>query len=53
MILPDDLEIIVGEEINPEWYAYEAPLDQFIVQTLSEAQADAIGLVMRSSVADG
>lgn len=53
MILPDELEITVGEEINPEWYTREMPLDQFIVQTLEEAQADAIGLVMRSSVADG
>lgn len=53
MILPDDLEVIVGEEINPEWYTREMSLDQFIVQTLEEAQADAIGLVMRSSVADG
>lgn len=53
MVLPDELEILEGQEIDAEWYAYEVPLDVFLVQTLEEAQADAIGLVMRSSIADG
>ena len=43
MILPDEVEIEVSQEINPDWYALEIPLEHLLAPTAEGALADALG----------
>lgn len=53
MVLPDDVDVEIGSEIDPVWRAVEIPLTRLLAPSPEGALADALGLVMRSAVADG
>lgn len=53
MVLPDAVEVAVGDSVSPEWAQVATPLDWLIRATPAQAAADALGLVMRQVVAEG
>lgn len=53
MVLPDEVEVSVGDSARPEWAQVATPLDWLIRATPAQAAADALGLVMRQGIAEG
>lgn len=53
IILPDEVEISEGETLTHETMMKALPIETFISASAEEALADALGLVLRSCVADG
>lgn len=53
LVLPDAVEIEAGQEIDPECFEMGLPLDDFLAFTPEMAMADALGLLLRPSVAEG
>lgn len=53
LILPDGVEVAEGEEITDELWAMARPFSMFERATKEQAAADALGLVLRASVAEG
>ena len=53
MILPDDVAVTEGDTITPEITGRALPIESFITVSAEDALADALGLVLRASVADG
>lgn len=53
LILPDDVEIAEGDEITDRLRELSRPFSDFKRATKEQAQADALGLLLRTSVADG
>jgi hypothetical protein len=53
LILPDNMNIAQGDKITDAIRAKALPFEQFHRETKEQAAADALGLVMRASVAQG
>lgn len=53
VILPDEVEIVEGDEITEELLLMALPFSSFERATREQAAADALGLLLRTSVAEG
>ena len=53
LILPDTAEVADGQIVTPELEAQGQPLETFVALNAEDALAEALGLVLRTAVADG
>ncbi len=53
LILPDDTKITIGDEITDDLRELSRPFSAFERATREQAQADALGLLLRTSIAEG
>ena len=53
LVLPEELTVEAGQEIDPEWHDVALPLDRFLSLTPQMALADTLGMLLRTSVVEG
>lgn len=53
LIFPDSVDVRTDQEVSPELWAQAQPLEMFVALNAEDAMTEALGLVLRTAVADG
>lgn len=53
LIFPDSADIQTDQEVSPELLTQAQPLEMFIALNAEDALTEALGLVLRTAIADG
>lgn len=52
LIFPDGVDVRTDQEVSPELLAQSQPLEMFVALNAEDAMTEALGLVLRTAVAD-
>lgn len=53
LIFPDSVDVQTNQKVSPELLAQAQPLEMFIALNAEDALTEALGLVLRTAIADG
>lgn len=53
LIFPDNVDVQTNQKVSPELLAQAQPLEMFIALNAEDALTEALGLVLRTAIADG